>query len=375
MRFSTTTTTARIFSQPLLACNVYITAGALPRHAPILLDLLRNTQELCRSHIVQRKKDSDESRSELCVVVHAFADTVYNRSSFHLAGTEHMISDVVSTLVTDARKNLAEESQNNDDVDEGQVNNVENASHPYVGLVDHIAVMPIITDTMYDDKDNTKTGNNQSDEVNLQTPSGRAARYIGESMKGVDVFYYGNADPQRTPLAEVRRKKTSFFHSGGLEKKRTADLREKQIDVATVGAPPHFVENFNIRLTQNCDKKTAQSLTKFLRERDGGLPGLEALTLPYSNGRFEVACNLLQPHIGSTHAIENKVKEWAAKVIHQAPEKGRSVEDLVETAYRVGTTEAQCVETLSSALDPYNEILKEHDNQILNRFKTYLATN
>jgi hypothetical protein len=44
--------------------------------------------------------------------------------------------------------------------------------------------------------------------------------------------------------------------------------------------------------------KWARSLTQALREQDGGLPGVEALTLPYSKGQFEVACKA---------AIESKV--------------------------------------------------------------------
>jgi hypothetical protein len=50
----------------------------------------------------------------------------------------------------------------------------------------------------------------------------------------------------------------------------------------------------------------AWSLTRALREQDGGLPGVEALTLPYSKGQFEMACKA---------AIESKVKEWASKTM------------------------------------------------------------
>jgi hypothetical protein len=46
--------------------------------------------------------------------------------------------------------------------------------------------------------------------------------------------------------------------------------------------------------------KRALSLTRALREQDGGLPCVEALTLPYSKGQFEVACKA---------AIESKVKK------------------------------------------------------------------
>lgn len=80
-------------------------------------------------------------------------------------------------------------------------------------------------------------------------------------------------------------------------------------------------------------EKTAQSLTKRVRERDGGLPGVEAVTLPYSNERWEVACNLSQPNVASSDDIDNLVKSL---------QDDNKAQDFVEMAYRVGTTAEQC---------------------------------
>ena len=133
------------------------------------------------------------------------------------------------------------------------------------------------------------------------------------------------------------------------------------IGIATVGAPPTFVENFNIRLRSV--KETARSLTRTLRERDGGLPGVEALTLPYGEGRYEVACNLLRPQEGSSEAITAKAKEWQSKV-------GRS-DVVVEKSYRVGKTADQCLEAVS--FSDTNGTAREYDQAVLQRLREYLT--
>jgi hypothetical protein len=86
----------------------------------------------------------------------------------------------------------------------------------------------------------------------------------------------------------------------------------------------------------------AQSLTWVLREQDGGLPGVKALTLPYSKGRFEVACNLLCVDVGSTEAIESKVNKWAPETMRAQP-----LDQLVKKVYCVGTTVDQCLEVVT----------------------------
>ena len=364
---------SRLISQPL-ACNVYISAGGLPWHAPILLDLLKNTQKHC-SRLTNAQKAT--SNNHTCVVVHAFSDMVYNRSSFHLAGSENQIADVVSTLVKEARQKLSDGNKNH----ETATSENQNVNHPYVGLVDHIAVMPLTDKNEELENASEKSNNEQGLDFQPNTPSGRAARRIGASISGANVLYYGTADPDGTPLAEVRRKKTKFFQSGGLESttgksdsSHDDTPQNVQRDIATVGAPPQFVENFNIRLTKRCDKNRAQSLTRFVRERDGGLSGVEALTLPYSQGRYEVACNLLQPQIGSSEAIRKKVEEWAASI--ELPEElaiGTNLEYLVETSYRVGTTADQCLNTLAFVTESDNtSSLNEHNQMVVERLKDNL---
>lgn len=374
----------------LLACNVYVSAGGLRCHGPILLDLLKETQDRCSQILVKAQSSPVNKNDEVCVVVHAFSDVVYNRSSFHLAGSEGMLTSVVSDLVKNSQYRLFEAREKEKDSGKSSFDSTSKnvVHHPYVGLVDHVSVMPL------DPRDHEDCGAKENgaaphvdangDNFVPNTAWGRVARRIGVSMTQSDaktrVFYYGSADPHNTPLATVRRTKTNFFHSGGLDdqpassssstnigKAATANDRndcfslQKIKDVATVGAPSEFVENFNIRLTKNCTRNMAQSLTRWVRERDGGLPGVEALTLPYSDGKYETACNLLLPQIGSAEAIRQKVQEWVSILI----EKHRRAADFkdedgdtldldyfVEKSYRVGTTVNECLSVIDSVFQP-----------------------
>ena len=237
---------------------------------------------------------------------------------------------------------------------------MEKSRHPFVGLVDHIAVMPLL------DGESGKDFTN--DTLSINTPTAQAATFIGSQLKdaGVEVLLYGSAHPDGTPLADVRRYRTNFFLSGGLDTSGEGNLRDPK-GVATVGAPQTFVENFNIRLTANCDRSMARSLTKVLRERDGGLLGVEGLTLPYSNNRIEIACNLLRPEVGSAEAIMKRAHEWAVELLQSSPVKG--TEDLIETGYRVGTTADQCLKVLSLS----SAELKIHDVQVKKCLTGYLG--
>ena len=238
---------------------------------------------------------------------------------------------------------------------------MKQSKHPFVGLVDHVAVMSLTEGDI---------GHVFPTTLHSNTLHGRTAEYIGNQLKenGVDVHFYGTACPDGTTLADVRRLRTNFFHSGGLDADTTFKTRPtNRKGVATIGAPPTFVENFNIRLTDKCNQNMARSLTKAIRERDGGLVGVEGLTLPYSNNRYEIACNLLQPDVGSAEAIMERTQEWAQKQLQSLPHQ--CMEDLVETGYRVGTTSEQCLRVLSLSSGE----LQEHDDHVVARLKEFLG--
>jgi hypothetical protein len=361
----------------LVACNIYVSAG-LPQFAPTLLQLLNDAQEHCRQ---SRKSDDDK-----IAIVHAFADGPYDRSSYHIAGSPFLVADVASRLAISAVDSLT--SLRETSITSTTSPTCSSATpHPTVGIVDHVAVLPLAHNDVrlsledwlkayyagrpqnHDTPVNTTTTTDVPPPPSEAVPSGWVARSIGgamESSAGVEVFFYGHADAAQRPLATVRREATNFFRSlpptTTSSSVATATTTTSRAGQATVGASPHFVENYNIRLTST--KSIAQSLTKHVRERDGGLPCVEALTLPYSQNRFEVACNLLDPEQTSIADIDQHVREW-----RETATTGNS--DVEVVGYRVGTTAAQCLEALGQTATPAGE--REYNRQVRERFADYLA--
>mmetsp|Transcript_16825 Transcript_16825/g.31155 ORF Transcript_16825/g.31155 Transcript_16825/m.31155 type:complete len:338 (+) Transcript_16825:66-1079(+) len=319
-----------------VACNVYVSAG-LPQYADVLMRLLLETQDQC-CRINSRMRQ--EKNHAVIMLVHAFSDGPYDRSSFHIAGTPHLVADVASRLAKNAIQTLEQEKLTSLCDMSGGV-----TAHPTVGLVDHVSVLPLPGT----DKHHDQGGINQNFGLVASTTSetGKVARQIGDALEvlGVDVLYYGNAHPSQKPLADVRRESTQFFN--------TSNTHKQDKGKATVGAPEFFTENYNIRLRPGTPKKIAHSLTKHVRERDGGLRFVEALTLPYSQERYEVACNLLNTDVTSMRDIEARLKTWE----HAAG-------DWIETSYRVGTTVQMNLDALAGAQtkmgeESYNQLVRE----------------
>ena len=152
----------------------------------------------------------------------------------------------------------------------------------------------------------------------------------------------------------------------------------------------------------------ATSLARTLRERDGGLSGVEALTLPRGGdgdggaggggGGYEVACNLLRPGEGeggsSAEDVSRRLREWieereeGRRRSRAAQDGARAGEELssesygryVEEAYGVGTTARQCLDVLSAVGDDsdedesssYSTMMEDHDREVRERFRGYL---
>lgn len=321
-----------------VACNIYVSAGR-PARSAVLLDALSKAQARCR---VLRQDEGGQK----VALVHAFADAPYDRSSFHLAGSSNLVSDVASQIATQALLELSPADASAGD--SSGVDDEGKSRHPFVGVVDHISVMPLM---------HTNNGDEEA------RSTGEAAQTIGTALSkvGAKVCYYGYAEPNNTPLARVRRERTTFFKSGGALTKGESEGESSIYGTATVGAPSNFVENFNIRLSSQCSKEVAKTLTKKLRERDGGIVGVEALTLPYSENRFEVACNLLHPSKGTAGMVNDAAREWA---------RANGGESIIEEAYRVGSTQQQCLEVLSLQADD----LDKHESLVYNSFANYLAS-
>ena len=105
-------------------------------------------------------------------------------------------------------------------------------------------------------------------------------------------------------------------------------------------------------------------MTRWFRERDWGLLFVEALTLPYSNNRFEVACNLLSPKVASAQDVINRVEEFF-------PDK-TTKDDFLETCYRVGTTEEQCLQALKQHATAIDRTKSGYNQKIRKQLEAYL---
>ncbi len=149
----------------------------------------------------------------------------------------------------------------------------------------------------------------------------------------------------------------------------------------------NYDENCKVGRTKHIERRRAMTWTKKVRVRDGGIIGVEALTQPYSEDRFEVACNLLQPNIGSADCVMKKVKEWIdeqqliiATGIESSLKDGNPVQDgdncnytyyrYIDEAYRVGTTVEQCMSVLVENEDNF----EVHDAMVLGNFEKFLHT-
>lgn len=377
-----------------VACNIYVSSASSSNG--ILENLLRRAQEKCRfirdgdgvrnepesiDGGTANKKNSrlmqsnDSSRMSPVRLVHAFADVPYNRSSFHLVGRSDYVADVALNLIL-----------NSFDQIEFSHNAKNDNAHPSVGLVDHVSVMPLIS---FDKKNgvsiSTKIDLEQEHPTRIAAVS--AAKAIGnginDSRQLANVHYYGLACPKNTPLAKVRRDKTSFFNSDdtNLVKSGTKYARGD----CTIGVPFHFVENFNVRLSSNVGFEQAKTLTQYVRGRNMttkgyGVEGVEALTLPYQikdaagNDKlvYEVACNLTNPAKGSALDIEEAVGDWVKQQhvpSHVMPNDAASY--LIDKMYRVGTTEEQCIDILLRDCNCEDD--KSFDQYVFDRFRYYLV--
>lgn len=420
---------------------------AASSHHP-LLQVLDSSQELCRQlrskdqnariAIVHAYADKAYDRSSFHLA--GRANEVAQVSS-HVATTA--IDLLVPSLLLQSRQvqvpNDAPHQQQdgNDGCDMVQSNapgtkrirsSSSSSRHPLVGLVDHVSVMPLSLASLSSSHSNTSSQTNDYDDddddddpcnnTNQQqelldantnflhsdfNASALAALQILHALelKGVRCLPYGTAHPKGIPLATVRREWTDFFKSGSLSHNKEAlyysckeedendALSSLLLGTCTVGSPTHFVENFNIRLTRHVTKKQAMALTKRVRQRDGGVLGVEALTLPYSNGRWEVACNLLMPHEkeGTVDCIMEQVNEWLKEDMMCANTatidtttitttgKGLSYKgcysQYVEDCYRVGTTVDQCMSVVLNLLK--DEVTFQHyDDMVRQRFEANL---
>lgn len=362
----------------LIGCTIYITAGGRQGHAPLLTDLVQRAQNLFQEKSSKTYGDnvppnslmdipsedetdrsmggdSKEERYDLGILVHAFTDKVYNRTSLHLAGTPEIILDVASELIEHVVVELRKL------VVDTEISSMDSSTdHPHVGLVDHVAVVPLITGMESRIVDPDTKFSPQF----LTTHGANVARKLGIFIRdklNIHVFFYGLAHRNKISLVKVRRRQTTFFKGKARIIDGPLEPELPTSESCTVGAPEEFVENYNVRIKESCSKKAAQHLCRSVRESDGGLDGVEAITLQYSKNRWEIACNLLRPHAGGADvdALKEEFRDW------------NKDKKLMEKGYRVGTTQAQSIKVLET-ISRSAKRRKAHDKKIRMEFQSYL---
>ncbi|CAM9647632.1 unnamed protein product [Choristocarpus tenellus] len=244
-------------------------------------------------------------------LIRQFRDSAYNRTGLTLAGRP---SCVQAAALAVSRSAL------------GSIDlRYHDATHPRVGSVDHISVHAI-----------GGTPVDSAKEVGLNI-----ARTLGK--EGLPVLLYGALKNGRG-LAEVRRS-LPYFSAGSSPRTIEADMGPNEVcpskGIATIGCTP-VVVNYNVLLSTT-SKRLAMAVTRSLREKDGGLPWVEALTLQQEDGRYEAACNLLRPGKSTPDMV-------LAVAQARAGDLGISVVD----HYSTGLTEEEALAAIGSSLGERN---------------------
>jgi glutamate formiminotransferase / 5-formyltetrahydrofolate cyclo-ligase len=213
--------------------------------------------------------------------VHTDAD--HNRSVFTLAGrTADEVAEAAMALAraTVERIDMAGHS----------------GVHPRIGAVDVVPFVPI-------------------EPVRMEQAA-EAARAWGERVAeelGVPVFFYGPADPEGRTLPDIRR--TAF-------RERKPDYGppgpHPTAGAMAVGARP-FLGAINWELAigsggLEADMEVARAISREVRERDGGLPGVRALAFALeSKGVAQVSMNLIDLSATGVEAAFEAVRRAATK--------------------------------------------------------------
>ncbi|CAM9780771.1 unnamed protein product [Scytosiphon promiscuus] len=216
-------------------------------------------------------------------LIRQFRDPQYHRTGFTIGGHPNAVARASIEL---SRRALAAIDLNRHE-----------ASHPRIGVVDHVSVHPL--------------GDDASSKESARRVGFTIAAALGEE-EGLPVLLYGDLK-NGMRLAEVRRS-TPYFAGGDLPATIDADLGPSEVDpsrgIATIGCTP-LVTNYNLLLSTD-DRRLAARVIRRLREKDGGLPWVEALTLEREDGTFEAACNLLRPKVTTPALVLRVAEEQAA---------------------------------------------------------------
>lgn len=317
-----------------LACNVYISQG---RDERLIQSLVGEIEQVS---LRLSSNNARDRRSNYVALGHVFMDTSYNRTGFTLVASsmDAMVQGAVA---------LSQKALSGIDLRE------HDATHPRLGVVDHISCHPL------------RSG--KTDDLDIAGDCARnIARILGD-VCGIPTFLYGTCkEPSRsasseTSLASIRRRfgyfKMNHTHGAPIHGRRqewkgldddwleSMNLVIKEyppdfgpnhvspnIGIACVGSLP-WVINHNVVLNTT-DVSIAKNVAKRVSERGGGLQTVQAMGLEIDGG-VEVACNLLNSEISSCDMVDSFIaKELAGNYgdvsIVRSYQTGKPVSQLLE---------------------------------------------
>lgn len=218
-----------------------------------------------------------------------FSDAPYNRTNFLLVSSSADELAAAAVALSRAALQVLDLRQHD-------------ATHPRLGIVDHISCQPVGPDAQLSE-------------------AADVARSIGQVLQdSLPVFLYGAAHPQQRTLADIRR--TLGYFQGAKEGRWAANqglpaicepdlgpvVIEPRHGVAAIGASG-WVTNVNVPLA-TADVQAARGIARAVSARGGGLPFVEAMALPHTDGT-EIACNLLDDAIMPADSVIAEVRRLA----------------------------------------------------------------
>jgi glutamate formiminotransferase len=172
--------------------------------------------------------------------------------------------------------------------------------HPRLGAVDIVPFVPLGSAAMTD----------------AIAGAHRLGRAIGDQLE-LPVFLYGEAatDPGRRLPASLRRHGLDALAAALAASTLRPDYGPARAHptagVVLIGART-FLIAFNVWL-KSSDARVAREVARAIRERDGGMPGVQALGFYLeSRGRAQVSFNLLRPAETPLETVIQRVREEAA---------------------------------------------------------------
>ena len=215
------------------------------------------------------------------------SDTDHNRSVLTFAGEETAVVDAMERVIAAAIARI--------DM------NVHQGRHPRLGAVDVIPFVPLGESTLED----------------CVALAKRFGRHVGDHFD-LPVYLYAAAAsrPERRILADIRRPQfeglAAMMVAPGGEPDFGPPTPHPTAGAVVVGARP-FLVAWNINL-ETADVAIAKHIAGAVRERDGGLPRVQALGLLLDDlGVAQVSMNLLDTSVTPIWRVWEEVERMAAE--------------------------------------------------------------